>query len=43
MGQKMRFGMVGNTEKKIGGRLWATFEGLFMGKKILGIFLENVA
>ena len=30
MEQKLRFGPVGNTEKK-GGRLWATFEvGFFM-------------
>jgi hypothetical protein len=30
MEQKMRFGLVGNTEKKMGGRLLATFEGGFV-------------
>ena len=40
------FGSVGNTEKKLGGRLWATFElGFFMflwAKKTVKTFLKTL-
>ena len=44
MKQKLRFGPVGNTEKKLG-RLWATFDGglrVFTAKKTIQNFFENI-